>query len=87
MRHKLITAVAAADILGLAESTFRVKSREMGLMPVDLNAALPRGTKPLRDHWRWIEAEVMAFASRAVVCRDRAAAEQRRVLSFEKRAG
>jgi hypothetical protein len=87
MRHKLITAVAAADILGLAESTFRVKSREMGLVPVDLNAALPRGAKPIKDHWRWIEAEVLAFANRAVITRDREAAQQRRVLSFEKRAG
>ena len=71
MRHKLITAPAAAEILGLAESTFRAKCYEMGLVPVDLNAALPSGSKLLRDHWRWREDEVYGFIERATAKRDK----------------
>lgn len=84
MRRKLITAAVAADLLALAESTFRQKCREMGLHPVDLNAALPRGTKPIRDHWRWIEDEVMAFIEKAIKNRDKDVAELKAIFRFER---
>ena len=70
-RIKLITAPAAAEILGLAVSTFRAKCYGMGLIPVDLNAALPGGSRPIRDHWRWVEGEVIAYVERATAKRDR----------------
>lgn len=84
-RRKLITAIEAAGILNMAETTFRQKCNGMGLPPVDLNAALPPGSPLLKDHWRWVEDEIVAYVERAIAKRDKEQAELRRVMSGEKR--